>query len=109
MQPVFLSLIPRDTSTLYGGGALLFGGAAVVFFIVALFAKRAKVAGESLRDTARIMGPASTRAAGVAASGAAVGTTLARIEAPEESVVQIDEDDPRMTAAILEAKRRLTE
>jgi uncharacterized protein YegJ (DUF2314 family) len=102
MQIIFVTATSLDSSALYGGGAVLFGGASALLFIVALFGKRGKTRPEKLSDVARITGPALA-----AAREGGVGP--ARLEAPEESVVQVDEDDPRMAAAVAEAKKRLPE
>src|SRR5258706_8005016 len=102
MQIIFVTATSLDSSALYGGGAVLFGGVSALLFIVALFGKRGKNRSEKLSDVARITGPALAAAREGGAGGA-------RLEAPEESVVQVDEDDPRMAAAVAEAKKRLPE
>src|SRR5438552_8388437 len=99
MQIIFLTATSLDSSALYGGGAVLLGGASALLFIVALFGKRGKSSPEKLSELARITGPAS--------AGQSAGAGAQRLEAPEETVVQIDEDDPRMAAAVAEAKKRL--
>src|SRR4051812_3475175 len=101
MQIIFLTATSLDSSALYGGGAVLLGGASALVFIVAMFGKRAKKTSEKLSEVARITGPA------LAPQSTGVGGS--HIESPEESVVQIDEDDPRMAAAVAEAKTRLPE
>src|SRR5438045_2350434 len=53
-------------------------------------------------------GPAKSSEAGRKVIGPAAGATGdEKLAAPEESVVQIDEDDPRMAAAVTEARKRL--
>src|SRR4051812_7477657 len=101
MQIIFLTATSLDSSALYGGGAVLLGGISALLFIGALFGKRAKEVSEKLSDVARITGPALASDPG--------GAGGSRLEAPEETVVQIDEDDPRMAAAVTEAKTRLPE
>ena len=64
----------------------------------ALFARRPETRKEKLPQQKKVIGPAS---------GAPPG--MAKLEGPEESVVQIDEDDPRMAGAVAEAKKRLPE
>jgi uncharacterized protein YegJ (DUF2314 family) len=83
----------------YERGAMALGAGAALFFLISLFGKRKKASSAKPVERPRVMGPA---VAGAAAPGE-------RMEAPEETVVQIDEDDPRMAAAVLEAKKRLTE
>jgi len=69
----------------------------VLLFIVSLLAKRPRKANLNSTSHFPVIGPAAGAAPGV------------KLEAPEESVVQIDEDDPRMAAAVTEAKKRLPE
>src|SRR4051812_36038460 len=101
MQTMLLSTTAFTTSALYGGGAVLLGGISLLLFIGALVAKKPKAAGDRLSEVARLTGPAS--AAGQVAAGPHDH------EVVDESVVQIDEDDPRMAAAVAEAKKRLPE
>ena len=97
MQNLLLSVSSSDSLALYGGGAVLLGGMSALLFIVALLGKRPRIPKAKLPDQKRVIGPATGAAAGV------------KLQAPEESVVQIDEDDPRMAAAVTEAKKRLPE
>ncbi|HEV8604406.1 MAG TPA: DUF2314 domain-containing protein [Tepidisphaeraceae bacterium] len=97
MQHLLVSVIPSDSSTLYGGGALALGGLSAIVFIVALFGKRTRSGKADLSDRKWIIGAQLNKEG------------PAKLEAPEESVVQIDEDDPRMAAAVTEAKKRLPE
>ena len=98
MLQLLLSLSDRERLLLYGGGAALLGTMSALLFVVSLFAKRSKTARQTSTQPNRVIGPAPV----------APGAT-AHLEAPEESVVQIDEDDPRMAAAVTEAKKRLPE
>jgi uncharacterized protein YegJ (DUF2314 family) len=100
MQHFLISVSSSDSLLLYGGGALALGAMSALFFIVALVGKRPRASKQKLPEQRRVIGPAGLPA------GAAPG---AKLEAPEESVVQIDEDDPRMAAAVIEAKKRLPE
>src|SRR5258706_16059401 len=100
MQNLLLSISSSDSLALYGGGAVLLGGMSALLFIVALFGMRPRNSKAKLPDQKRVIGPAT----GAAAAAAAV-----KLQAPEDSVVQIDEDDPRMAAAVIEAKKRLPE
>ncbi len=97
MHQLLLSVSSSDSLALYGGGAVILAGASALLFIVALFSKRPRTPKKKLPEQSRLIGPAS------AEPGAA------RLQPPEESVVQIDEDDPRMAAAVIEAKQRLPE
>src|SRR5437660_6441193 len=97
MHHLLVSVSSSDSLALYGGGAVLLGGMSALLFIVALFGRRPKTLSERLPDQSRIIGPAA----------GALGT--AKLQAPGESVVQIAEDDPRMAAAVIEAKKRLPE
>jgi len=97
MHHLLLSISSSDSLTLYGGGAVVLGSLSALLFIVALFPKRPRKAKQTSPDQKRVIGPAAS------VPGAA------KLEAPEESVVQIDEDDPRMAAAVIEAKKRLPE
>jgi len=97
MQNLIVSVSSSDTLNLYGGGAVILGGISALLFIVALFGKRPRTLRQKLPEQNRVIGPAAS------APGAA------RLQPPEESVVQIDEDDPRMAAAVIEAKKRLPE
>ena len=94
---LFLSVSDHQRLVLYGGGAALLGVMSVLLFIVSLLARRPRAAKQRSSQPNRVIGPAP---------GVAPG---AKLEAPEESVVQIDEDDPRMAAAVTEAKKRLPE
>jgi len=100
MQNLLLSLSSSDSLALYGGGAVVLAGMSALLFIVALFGKRPRSPRQRLPEQKRVIGPAAS------ASAAAAGVKL---QPPEESVVQIDEDDPRMAAAVAEAKKRLPE
>jgi uncharacterized protein YegJ (DUF2314 family) len=84
------------TPELYGRGALALGAAAAMFFLISLFGKRAKKLAAPPVERPKITSPAAT-------------VVSPHHQAPEESVVQIDEDDPRMANAVLEAKRRFNE
>jgi uncharacterized protein YegJ (DUF2314 family) len=97
MHQLLLSASSSDTLALYGGGAVIFAGASALFFIVALFAKRPRTAKKNLPEAGRLIGPA------------AGDPGAPKLQAREESVVQIDEDDPRMAAAVVEARKRLPE
>src|SRR5689334_9884749 len=98
MQQLILTASASDTLALYGGGAAILTAMSALFFIVALFGKRPRSAKEKLPEQKKVIGPAT--------SATDAG---AKLQAPEESVIQIDEDDPRMAAAVMEAKKRLTE
>jgi uncharacterized protein YegJ (DUF2314 family) len=100
MHQLLLSISSSDSLTLYGGGAAALFAMSALLFIVSLFGKRAKNLRQSSPKNDRVIGPAG-------GGGGAVGTQ--KLAAPEESVVQIDEDDPRMAAAVVEAKKRLPE
>jgi uncharacterized protein YegJ (DUF2314 family) len=97
MQNLLVSVIPSDSSTLYGGGALALGGLSAIVFIVALFGKRTRSGKADLSDQKLIIGSQMSK------------EEPGKLEAPEETVVQVDEDDPRMGAAVAEAKKRLPE
>jgi len=99
MQNLLLSVSSSDSLALYGGGAVLLGGMSALLFIVALFGKRPRNPKQRLPEQKRVIGPAP----------GASGAVAVKLQAPEESVVQIDEDDPRMAAAVTEAKKRLPE
>jgi len=98
MNHLIVSVSASDSLTLYGGGAAVLGSLSALLFIVSLFAKRPRTETQRLPEQKRVIGPL------VSAPGAAAAEKL---QAPEESVVQIDEDDPRMAAAVTEAKKRL--
>jgi len=97
MQNLIVSVSSSDTLNLYGGGAVILAGISALFFIVALFGKRPRTRQKKLPEQNRVIGADSS------AAGAA------KLQPPDESVVQIDEDDPRMAAAVIEAKKRLPE
>ena len=97
MHQLLLSVSGSDRLTLYGGGAAVLGALSAVLFIVSLFAKRTPKPSAKVATKNPVTGPATSTAG------------AAKLEAPEESVVQIDEDDPRMAAAVTEAKKRLPE
>jgi uncharacterized protein YegJ (DUF2314 family) len=97
MHQLLLSASSSDTLALYGGGAVIFAGASALFFIVALFGKRPRTAKKKLPEPGRLIGPATS------------DPGAPKLEPPEESVVQVDEDDPRMAAAVVEARKRLPE
>jgi uncharacterized protein YegJ (DUF2314 family) len=97
MLQLLLSVSERERLILYGGGAAVLGALSALLFIVSLFARRPR-SNQKLPEPKRVIGPAP------GAPGSAP-----HLEAPEESVVQIDEDDPRMAAAVAEAKKRLPE
>src|SRR5882672_2408187 len=98
MHQLLLSISASDSLTLYGGGALALGAMSALLFVVSLFGKRAKKPTQQSARQNRVIGPA-----------ASAGGAAEKVTAPEESVVQIDEDDPRMAAAVTEAKKRLSE
>ena len=100
MHQLLLSISASDSLTLYGGGAVALGAMSALLVIVSLIGKRAKKTRQPLTQQNRVIGPA---AGATSASGAQ------KLTPPEESVVQIDEDDPRMAAAVIEAKKRLPE
>jgi len=100
---LLLSISSSDSLTLYGGGAAALGAMSALLFIVSLFGKRAKNPRQQSPVKKRVIGPAGSAAAPGGTAGAE------KPAAPEESVVQIDEDDPRMAAAVIEAKQRLPE
>jgi uncharacterized protein YegJ (DUF2314 family) len=97
MHYLILSVRSSDSLALYGGGAVVLGAMSALLFIVALFGKRPRNSKQKLPEQKKVIGLASS----------APGAT--RPEPPGESVVQIDEDDPRMAAAVIEAKKRLPE
>src|SRR5438876_7180084 len=97
MHQLIVSVSSSDTLALYGGGAAALGGLSAVFFVVALFAKRPKSTKQRFPEQKKVIGPATNAPA------------PGKLEAPQESVIQIDEDDPRMAAAVAEAKKRLPE
>src|SRR2546423_12032477 len=97
MHQLLLTISASDSLTLYGGGAIALAAMSALLFIVSLFAKRPRKAKDPSSKHFPVIGPAS------GAPGAA------KLAPPEESVVQIDEDDPRMAAAVTEAKKRLPE
>jgi len=94
MHHLLLNINLTDSLTLYGGGAVVLGSLSVLLFIVALFPKRPRKSKQSLPEQKPVIGPAPEAMKPAAA---------------EESIVQIDEDDPRMAAAVIEAKKRLPE
>src|SRR6185436_6174422 len=98
MHQLLLSVSDSERLILYGGGAAVLGALSVLLFLVSLFAKRPRTPSQKSPQPHRVIGPAS---------GATAGAS--QLPAPEESVVQIDEDDPRMAAAVTEAKKRLPE
>jgi len=98
MHYLILSVSDGERLILYGGGAAVLGAMSVLLFLVSLFAKRPRSAKQKLSQQSRVIGPAGS-----------VSAAAAKLEAPEESVVQIDEDDPRMAAAVTEARKRLPE
>lgn len=97
MHQLLLSVSDSERLILYGGGAAVLGALSALFFIVSLFARRPRTARQKSPEHDRVIGPAGS------------GLSAAKLEAPEESVIQIDEDDPRMAAAVTEAKKRLPE
>ena len=97
MHQLIVSVSSSDSLALYGGGAAALGGLSAIFFVVALFAKRPKATKQRFPEQKKVIGPATNPPA------------PGKLEAPQESVVQIDEDDPRMAAAVAEAKKRLPE
>src|SRR5258706_2012461 len=89
MHQLLLSVSSSDSLALYGGGAVILAGASALLFIVALISKRPRTPKKKLPEQSRLIGPASSE------PGAA------RLQPPEESVVQIDEDDPRIAAPVI--------
>src|SRR5437763_15879501 len=98
MHYLILSVSDGERLILYAGGAAVLGAMSVLLFLVSLFAKRPRSAKQKLSQQSRVIGPAGS-----------VVAAAAKLEAPEESVVQIDEDDPRMAAAVTEARKRMPE
>src|ERR1041385_9231185 len=97
MQNLIVSVSSSDTLNLYGGGAVICAGISALLFIVALFKQRPRTREKKLPEQTRLTGPAAS----------APGAT--KLQPPEEPVVQIDEHDPRMAAAVIEAKKRFPE